>query len=352
MKKKTIFSVAALIIVAIVSVTVMSCKKDNEKEEAVLKNMNADAQVLLDKIEAFQTLRKTVNSGAKTDGTMTINEMRDIIDLASNYEHSQHEACCLNTILDTIHVAMPMVDVNGNVSDVSVVSVYNTFEAELDDLILSIGDGMVIPSYFSVILPEETDDDDIDFVFIRGEQDDKHTSVGPFIEGDDFKWGMRLGRCPIDSTERLTDAAIELSRKFKFQPDYQHQGQSYIIYMVEHADYTSYLDELSLPGYIYHTDPSITCANDWLYYQSGDFEEEPCIDYNEMNCLWNGIRDNVSLPTSDLFYSPKKHVPYHECWIEAIPLYFYNSQKRPVRVHVAHVTYCYIAWSENPHIED
>lgn len=344
MKKKTILSVAALIIAAIVSVTVLSCKKDKEKEEAVLKTMNADAQVLLDKIEAFQTLRKTVNSGAKTDGTMTINEMRDIIDLASNYEHSQHEIYCQNKTLDTIHVAMPTFDVEGNVSESSVVLTYNTFEAELEDLLLTVDDGMNIPSYFSIVLPEDSGDDDIDIIFVRGEQDDKHTSEGPFVEGVCLKWGMLLGHCPPDSTMRNTDAAVELSRKFANLDDVQHQGMSKMVYCVEHADYKPCYDDFALNGYIFHEDPTITCADYWLYYQAGDFNEEPCICYEELNCYWRSIRRNIVLPNAPLHYSPKCHLPYHDCWIEAIPLYFNNPQKRPVRVHVAHVTYCCFCW--------
>lgn len=349
MKKKTILSVAALIIAAIVSVTLLSCKKDKEKEEADLKTMNADAQVLLDKIEAFQTLRKTVNSGAKTNGTMTVNEMRDVIDLTSNYEYSQHEIYCLNTTLDTIHVSMPIVDDNGNVSDGSVVSVYNAFEAELENLMLTIDDGMDVPSYFSIILPEDTSDQDIDIVFVRGEQDDKHTSVGPFVEGDNYKWGLKLGHCSFDPTARITDAAMELTRKFKFQPDAQHQGLSCLMYNPKIVYYKPCTD--SIPGInaIYYSDPNMEdCADTWLYMLGGEYDEAPCIDYDEMNCYWRSVRRNIVLPYAPLYYGPD-HVPYHQCDIFSVLLYgpspyLPEAPLRTLRVHYARVIYCNIVW--------
>ena len=128
--KKSIMCVAALIVAAIVSVTVVSCKKD--KDEVVTKATNSEAQALLNRIEAFQTLRDAVNSGAKADGSMTVEEMRQALDLVSNYEHSEHMTYCENTVLDTLHVAMPAVDGEGYVSNADVVATYNAFETALE----------------------------------------------------------------------------------------------------------------------------------------------------------------------------------------------------------------------------
>ena len=78
MKKKNIMCIAVLIVAAIVSVTVVSCKKD--KDEVATKATNSEAQALLNRIEAFQTLRDAVNSGAKADGSMTVevDDERDV----------------------------------------------------------------------------------------------------------------------------------------------------------------------------------------------------------------------------------------------------------------------------------
>lgn len=57
MKKKNILSVAALIIAAIVSVTVMSCKKDNEK--------NNDTESLVKSHELSDMDKKMIAFGEK-----------------------------------------------------------------------------------------------------------------------------------------------------------------------------------------------------------------------------------------------------------------------------------------------
>lgn len=242
--KKTIMCVAALIVAAIVSVTVVSCKKDKDE---VVKATNSEAQALLNRIEAFQTLRDAVNSGVKADGSMTVEEMRQALDLVSNYEHSEHMTYCLNTTLDTLHVAMPAVDGEGYVSNADVVATYNAFETALETCMLGVKDGMDVPSYFSIVMPEigTKDNEDIDVVFLRGEADEapgneEHTSNGPYREGiDDWKWGLDLGPCdPTGYTGRMIDAADKLTQQFVFTPDSQHQGQTCILQNVEHVVYT------------------------------------------------------------------------------------------------------------------
>ena len=180
--KKSILCVAALIVAAIVSVTVVSCKKDKEE---VVKTTNSEAQALLNRIAAFQTLRDAVNSGAKADGSMTVEEMRQALDLVSNYEHSEHMTYCLNTVLDTLHVAMPVVDGEGYVSNADVVATYNAFETALEKCMLGVNDGMDVPSLFSIVMPEigTKDGNVIEIVFTRGEESEDNDVRYPFEEG-------------------------------------------------------------------------------------------------------------------------------------------------------------------------
>ena len=180
---------AALIVAAIVSVTVVSCKKDKDE---VVKATNSEAQALLNRIEAFQTLRDAVNSGVKEDGSMTVEEMRQTLDLMSNYEHSEHMTYCENTVLDTLHVVMPTINGEGYVSNADVVATYNAFETALEKRMLGVNDGLDVPSYFSIVMPQigAKDDGDIDIVFTRGEEGVKYNDVtDPFGEGDDYVWG-------------------------------------------------------------------------------------------------------------------------------------------------------------------
>ena len=351
--KKTILCVAALIVAAIVSVTVVSCKKD--KDEMATKATNSEAQALLNRIEAFQTLRDAVNSGAKADGSMTVEEMRQALDLVSNYEHSEHMTYCLNTTLDTLHVAMPAVDGEGYVSNADVVATYNAFETALEKCMLGVNDGMNVPSYFSIVMPKTgaKDDDDIDIVFLRGEADDapgyeEHTSEGPFREGiDDWVWGLNFGLCnPPGPFNCTMDAADKLTEQFVFTPDAQHQGQTYFLQNVEHAVYTP--SDYNLPpglGWIYYVDPNMEdCAPTWLFLYEGQIPDtlpEPCIPWDEMNCYWRSIRRNITLPNAPLHYGPRTHSPYHECTIvDRIDC------RRTRRMHIAEVVYCYVIWSE------
>lgn len=346
--KKNVFCIVALIIAAIVSVTVVSCKKDKDE---VVKATNSEAQALLNRIEAFQTLRDAVNSGAKADGRMTVEEMRQILDLVSNYEHSEHETYCENTILDTLHFRMATVDGEGLVSESDVVATYNAFETALEKRMLAVEDGMDVPSYFSIVMPEigAKDDGDIDVVFLRGESAFDNNDVrNPFEEGDDYVWGLGLGLCnPTGPFNCNTDAAQELSKLFRFRPDAQHDGQNYIISNVEHASFTPHEDNIYFPHYYYYEDTTITCSNTWLFYLPGDYATEPCIPFYEMNCYFHNIRKAFTLVTSPFYNAPRNHSPYHECCIEAIRAYYPgDGEKRPFRIHVAHVTYCNVIWSE------
>ncbi len=347
MRKRRSLLIAVMVIAATAATFFVGCKK--EKDEAATNADRSEAQALLNRIEAFQTLRDAVNSGAKADGSMTVEEMRQALDLVSNYEHSEHMTYCLNTVLDTLHIAMPTVDGEGHVSNADVVATYNAFETALEKCMLGVKDGMDVPSYFSIVMPKTgaKDDDDIDIVFLRGEADEdpgyeEHTSEGPFREGDDFIWGGNGGYCdPPMGINIATDAAKELTKQFKFTPDVQHQGQSYILENVEHVYYAP-AHELIPDNYIYYLDPNMEdCATTWLFLYIGDSIPEICIPYDEMNCYWRSIRRNIALPFAPLYYGTNSHSPYHKCIIiDRIDM------RRTRAMHVAHVVYCHVCWSE------
>lgn len=354
MKKKTIICFAALIIAAIVSVTVVSCKKDKDE---VVKATNSEARALLNRIEAFQTLRDAVNSGEKVDGSMTVEEMRQALDLVSNYEHSEHMTYCLNTVVDTLHIAMPTVDNDGYVSSVDVVETYNAFEIALEKCMFGVKDGMDVPSYFSIVMPKAgaKNDDDIDVVFTRGEAEEfpGYDYLRPFIEGDDYKWGFGLGHCFGDSSLRITDAAMELTRILKFCPDDQHQGLSYLPVNVEYAKYKSVdVNYGILHDYQYYEDTFSNCSIAWLFYAWGhyDFDNEPCILHDEMNCYYNDFRRIMILPNSPLHFGVNTNSPYFECTIDSqfFDIVNNNGDGAELRVHLATIKYCTLLWSETP----
>ena len=350
--KKTIMCVAALIVAAIVSVTVVSCKKD--KDEVVTKATNSEAQALLNRIEAFQTLRDAVNSGAKADGSMTVEEMRQALDLVSNYEHSEHMTYCENTVLDTLHVAMPAVDGEGYVSNADVVATYNAFETALEKCMLGVNDGMDVPSLFCIVMPEtgSEDENEINIVFTRGEE-----TIGlpddvryPFIEGDDWVYGKNLGLCYPGAFNVCSDVAKQLSEEFRY--DYTSPGPGWVLAIanVEYVTYTAYdCDLINQPnGWVYwEPETTLPCVDHWLFLMGGEFDPEPCISWEEMNCYWSGFNDYIIDETGPLHYSPTYHSPCYECvinWHHHFQPGLAEGDRRSVRQHTITVKYGHPHW--------
>lgn len=362
MKKKTILCVAAVIVAAIVSITVVSCKKD--KDEVVTKATNSEAQALLNCIEAFQTLRDAVNSGEKVDGSMTVEELRQVLDLVTNYEHSEHMTYCVGTVLDTLRIAMPLVDNEGNVSENDVVATYNSFEIELQKCLDAVDDGKVIPSYFSILMPENIGKDfnEIEIVFIRGvageypkENQKNRDDDGPFIEEFDYwHWGDSLGLCKPDPYSCTSDAAQQLSEEFVYVIPAAHQGESYIISNVVHVLYSPCSRTIPGVSTTYYQDPYMEdCADTWLFCSILPYYTDPCLNSYELNCFWRSIVRNIVDPSAPLHYAPLENsallIPYHYCIIESNKFYFEVDY---YKLHIAHVIYCEIEWpgNENPPI--
>lgn len=333
--KRKIFTIATLFVAAAISVAVVSCQKDNEtpEENVVAKSVNNESKELLNRIYAFQELRDNINAGEKSDGSMSLQEMRDNIDLTFNYEHSQHATPFANATLDTFYVAMPTLDANGNVTEAEAIATYNAFETNLEKLMASVDDDINLAKNFSIKLPEAgaKSGNDIEVVFTLGARDAvPYPSSGPFVKGDDFIWGDMLGYCEPDPTARRTDAANELTRKFQSSDEHFQ-----LVSNVEYAGYKAYDDnDIFLSKYIYYEDTTLTCGHPWLFVYGGD--DDPCIPYDEMNCYWNHIVKNVVSINGPLHFGPKTGYPYYECLIIAESIF---DSKRPVHMHLLVVTY-------------
>lgn len=331
MKKS--FKLAALFVAAAISVAVVSCQKDKETEEPVAsQSQNSEAKELLNRIYAFQSLRDDINSGAKSGESMTLEELRDNIDLTFNFEHSQHATPFDHATLDTFYVRMPQTDANGNVSATDAIATYNAFEASLENLLANIEDDANLAKNFSIKFPETgvKNEDAIQVVFTRGLRD-PYPSSGPFVKGDDFYWGDMLGYYYPTPNANKTDAANELTKLFRFTPDAVHEGMSYLVHNVEYGYYTPYCQELD--NFTYYVDSTITCADYWLFLHFGNINEEPWISYEEMNCYWHSIRDNAALPNAPLYYS-SNNIPFYECVIEDYKYFIYYEEKgQVIRMH-------------------
>ena len=358
MKKFRKYFVATTIVVAATAAVLVGCKK--EKDEPKDNGRQSEAAVLVNRINNFLELRDAVNSGAKADGSMTVEEMREILCMVSNYEHSEHETFCHNTVLDTLEVRMvPMT--NGNVLESDVVAVYNAFETELESCMESVDDGMDVPSLFSIVLPENgaRDEEDIKIIFTRGqeaEQSPELPSVHGPIEDLCLVWGLDGGLCnPIPLFNRPWDAADELSTYFT--PNVNPPGNGYI-QIFGNVEYVEYIAtnrfsvvNPNFQNYTYWVPAEqITPCTYWLFNQYGPLaegEEEPCLCEDEMNCEWFNINEHIVEPTGALHYSPNYHSPYYSCVVKDKHLWYPDPKVRCDRHHTARVCYATYFW-ENP----
>ena len=359
MRKRRSLLIAVMVIAATAATLFVGCKK--EKDEAATNADRSEAQALLNRIEAFQTLRDAVNSGEKADGSMTVEEMRQALDLVSNYEHSEHMTYCENTVLDTLHVTMPAVDGEGYVSNADVVATYNAFETALEKCMLGVNDGMNVPSYFSIVMPngETKDGSDINVVFSRGvpSNDSLVAYPGPFGEDDDWYWGEDRGKC--DGTCYGSDAADQLSLRFAF--DNTPPGPGWIL-ALSNVEYVEYIAIPTLytswNPYVYYEDTNPEgCSDHWLFAYRVTFDDPgdiPCIGHDEWNCYWRNIRRLICLPSGPLHYSPTYHSPYNQCQIIDRDLYPKSASSIEIDfitdlVHTARVRYCGAHWIDpNP----
>ena len=343
MKKS--FKLAALFVAAAISVAVVSCNKDKETEEPVAsQSQNDESKALLNRIYTFQELRDDINSGAKSGESMTLEELRDNIDLTFNFEHSQHATPFANATLDTFYVRMPQTDANGNVSAADAIATYNAFETSLENLLANVEDDSNLAKNFSIKFPETgaKNEDAIEVVFTRGAEGEKHPWYVPFEEGDDYIWGLNGGLCnPPGPFNIQTDAAQELTKLFQFKPDAEHEGMAYTTYQVEYRKFSPYDDNIYLSEYTYVDDTTLTCPDYWLFLTFGEYEKEPCVGYAEMNCYYNSIYGKTVYPNG-MFHYGLKGSPYFECTVT--PWWLYGPEKRSVRVWTLEVTYAHYVW--------
>ena len=88
MKRSIKFVVAIIVSVVTVICILFGCQKEKDKTTVELNQDKALA--VMKRINDFKEIREAVNSGIKSNGVMTVEEMRQAIDATFNYEHSQH----------------------------------------------------------------------------------------------------------------------------------------------------------------------------------------------------------------------------------------------------------------------
>jgi hypothetical protein len=355
-KYRSIIFASIVIVVSVVALLV-GCKKEKVETTSHNNITRPNTHIMLNYINHFMELRDAQNSGKKIEGTMTVNEMRQTLSLIANYEHSEHETHCGNTTLDTLYIAMPPVDRTGAVNNSDVIDAYNAFEKALQGCIDNTNDGNVIPSLFSVTLPqvESKENDKIRIVFTRGkksEQDPNNTTVVGPIEDLCLVWGLDGGLCnPVPPINYLWDAADELSTYFIPVNTNPGNGVYQIFTDVEYVEYiateTFMVENTDFQNYKYWI-PShaITPCTYWLFYLSGIINgDEPCLCEDEMNCEWYNINRFIVDDDGELHFSTNLHCEYYSCTV----LDHYLQDKNHGdsicdRYHTARVCYADYFW--------
>lgn len=356
MKKVKFMLFSATVIAVIAATLFVGCKKEKD-ETTSNETMSPKAQAMWNCIHHFQELRIACNSGVRSEGTMTLEDMRQTLCLMANFEHSEHETYCVNTTLDTLYVAMPNVDENGNVGDTDVVEAYNAFERALQECIANINDGRDVPSLFSIMLPQvgAKDSDNIRIVFTRGREagqdPDSPTVHGP-IEDLCLVWGLDGGYCnPTSFFNIQWDAADELSTYFTPDTTSPGNGSYQIFGNVEYAEYiatkTFMVENPYWSNYTYWPNAfNVTQCSDWLFFLSGIISgDEPCLCEDEMNCEWGFITGLIVSDTGYLHLSPNYHSEYYSC--EVKDYYLEDKQHGDSicdRYHTALVCYADYYW--------
>ena len=345
---KKYLKLATLFVAATISVAVVSCQKDKETEnenKTLVKSSNDDSRELLNRIYAFQSLRDDINSGAKSGESMTLEELRDNIDLTFNFEHSQHATPFDYATLDTFYVKMPDVDANGNVTAAEAIATYNAFETNLENLMANVDDDSDLAKNFSIKFPEAgaKSGDDIEVVFTRGTEGTSYPWFAPFEEGDDYIWGYKLGRCD-QGLSSITDAANELTKKIHNNSPAAVYGACYSPYKIEYVKFTPYQDNDNLSDYIYIEQDNYPYSFvHWLLCISGNLEYEPCEYHYELNQEYNNFFATHMNPNGQYHFHPQNGLPYYDCLINfmhiPVSLSFPSSTEK--RIHTAYVTYAY-----------
>lgn len=351
---KTFF--AATIVVAATAAILIGCKK-NKFDNAIAEQRNdKEAIALIEKINKFLMQNEEYKAGRKSDERISMDEARLSLDLAINYEYSQHNVRSENNMLDTLSVPAFHPDQNGNVLLDDVLVAYNEFGEKISEYRDKFPNDNNILSYFMIKFPDESKGgNDIEIIFDRGvpASDSVDVYPGPFGDNDDWYCGDHRGRCNGDSTGRLSDAAEQLSLKFRFDNTPPHVGCILVLCNVEYVEYIAYPVHYGTPCYVYYEDPEPqSCPNYWLFAQEINVGDPmPCIDHEEMNCHWRKINKFICNPTGELHFSPIYHSPYNQCTIHFTDFYPKNLEKgySTVYGHVARVRYCSTQWlNPNP----
>ena len=229
MKRFTKTLVVAMMVVATGAVIMVGCKKE---ESAQMKSdvaqteqgMSQSEQRIIDFLADFKAMKQ----GAKAEGeAMTPEQARWQWETTLNYCYGFTQTDLTGMRHDTLRVAMPKTDAQGNVDYTDLMTTYNDIVSTVRNAYVGIDMEYKTLQYVTISLPEEASKSgDNEIVIImntgRNDIDDEPWQGEPFENDPCWVWGLEGGSC-TEPYILAGDASNRIEEEIAIW-DYDHRG--------------------------------------------------------------------------------------------------------------------------------
>lgn len=317
MKRFTKTFVAAMMVVATGAVIMVGCKKEEsaQMERGVAQteqSMSPEEQKVLDFLADYDAMKQ----GMKAEGEPVCPEdARWYIETSMNYCHGFSHELLSNMRMDTVRVAMPKTDEEGQIAYSDLMTTYGNAVAAVREQYKSIDmEGKTLQFVMMSIENSTAKDGGEDLVILMNtgsNSDDNNTGTstppsspwyaGSFVEGDDWIWGMNKGKC--DGSVSISDAAKQLTLAIR-----DYDVRHWLEYVPCYGCHPYFIIEPTVEE-IYVGNVNST----WPFYASGLTWNEIqtyCIPWEDMNMYYEEILQATH--TENMITNPFGYYGYYE----------------------------------------
>lgn len=291
--KKVVLSVA--IIAAMMGVMMSSCKKEEsaQMKEGVAQteqSMSPSEQRIIDFLADFEAMKQ----GAKVEGeVVTPEQARWQWETTLNYCYGFTQTDLTGMRHDTLRVAMPKTDAQGNVDFTDLMATYNDIVSTVRNAYVGIDMEYKTLQYVTISLPEEASksgDNEIVIIMNTGSDDidDEPWYGEPFVNDPCWVWGLGGGSC-TEPYSMAGDASDRIEAEIAIW-DYAHRGL-----LIDCPDCEIYVDSIEVVAFFEY--PFV--QTDTLFHISGlPYQElrHYCICPEEIQNNFAWIMDNTHFP--------------------------------------------------------
>ena len=366
--KKVIFSIFTAAALITAALTINSCTKQESSEQSLNSQQSEHPQMTAEDISVYNRIvnfKKKVdyikeNPGYKSGETMSVDSAKWYLDAAFNLTYSFIFDSFTDFYTDSVFIEVTLTDGEIDLNDLSASyfelydklhEVYDSFSGENKDL------------YLSNIEIVESKSETVTFK-TTATFGDRGTSSGdeqPFAEGDNLKYGDKLGYCnpppytSDDAAKKIKQATLDYRDLY-----IQDEGEDWHAYytgptaLVQVYSYNDLFDNPNDPGTPTNTDPYDNIRDRLMMYQYKTYNPEnftECIYWEEMNFYYFGTHEVVY----NIIYD------HPEVWPEVQGKWFYDISmdgyaeldgqgNRIELYHYAEITYktrCIVAEDDN-----